>query len=210
MEQGCLFPTEAGTPQGGYCLPVLANWVLDGLQQRLESLFRTVREARAAKVHLVRYADDFVITGSSKELLETKVKPAVAKFLRERGLTLPETKTPITHVDEGFDFLGWSARMHRSMLLVDTAFETEHQGVSRQGQTGAQGPAGREPGHGDRYLEPDSSGMGELSPQPNGDPHVHPMRPSHLGCPMALGSPPSPEQRETMNQAAPFSAPERS
>lgn len=117
-EQGCLFPTEAGTPQGGIVSPVLANWALDGLQQRLESLFQTVREARAAKVHLVRYADDFVITGSSKELLETKVKPAVAEFLRERGLTLSETKTRITHVSQGLDFLGWNVRMHRSMLLI--------------------------------------------------------------------------------------------
>ncbi|MBP1151478.1 RNA-directed DNA polymerase [Methylocaldum sp. RMAD-M] len=118
MEHGNLFPTEAGTPQGGIISPVLANWALDGLQKRLDSLFRTVREARDAKVHLVRYADDFVITGSSKELLETTIKPVVAEFLRERGLTLSETKTHITHVDEGFDFLGWNVRMRRSTLLI--------------------------------------------------------------------------------------------
>jgi RNA-directed DNA polymerase len=118
LEQGRLFPTEAGTPQGGIISPVLANWALDGLQKRLESLCTTVREARAAKVHLVRYADDFIITGSSQELLETRIKPVVAEFLRERGLTLSETKTHITHVDKGFDFLGWNVRIRRSMLLV--------------------------------------------------------------------------------------------
>jgi hypothetical protein len=45
----------------------------------------------------VRYADDFVITGYSRELLEYEVKPLVEAFLMERGLTLsrkrPESRT---------------------------------------------------------------------------------------------------------------------
>lgn len=57
IETGRLFPTQAGTPQGGIISPVLANLALDGLQYELTSLFRTVREERAAKVNLVRYAD---------------------------------------------------------------------------------------------------------------------------------------------------------
>jgi len=59
-----------------------------------------------------------VITGSSKELLEERVKPLVKKFLAERGLVLSEEKTKITHVTEGFDFLGWNVRYRKSMLLV--------------------------------------------------------------------------------------------
>jgi RNA-directed DNA polymerase len=105
VEGGCLYPTHAGTPQGGIISPVLANLALDGLQDELSTLFRTVREARTAKVHLVRYADDSVITGSSRELLEERVKPLITRFLAERGLTLSEEKTAITHVTEGFDFL---------------------------------------------------------------------------------------------------------
>ncbi|MFZ4874847.1 reverse transcriptase domain-containing protein [Janthinobacterium sp. Mn2066] len=86
VEMGRLFPTQAGTPQGGIISPVLANLTFHGLQNELTSLFRTMREARAAKVNLVRYADDFIITGSSKELLEDVVKPLVEKFLPPEGL----------------------------------------------------------------------------------------------------------------------------
>lgn len=117
MEQGRLFPTRAGTPQGGIISPVLANLALDGLQLRLTTLFRTVRAAREAKVNLVRYADDFIITGSSREVLETEVRPLVEKFLAERGLILSAKKTKVTHVTEGFDFLGWNVRWFKQLLI---------------------------------------------------------------------------------------------
>jgi RNA-directed DNA polymerase len=117
IETGRLFPTQAGTPQGGIISPVLANLALDGLQHELTTLFKTVREAREAKIHLVRYADDFVITSSSKELLEDRVKPLVEKFLAARGLILSEKKTKITHVTEGFDFLGWNVRLFDRILV---------------------------------------------------------------------------------------------
>jgi RNA-directed DNA polymerase len=118
IETGRLFPTQAGTPQGGIISPVLANLALDGLQHELTTLFRTVREERAAKVNLVRYADDFIITGSSKEYLEEKVKPLVEKFLATRGLILSEKQTKITHVMNGFDFLGWNVRQFNRMLVT--------------------------------------------------------------------------------------------
>jgi len=74
------------------------------------------------KVSLVRYADDFIITGSSKELLEKDVKPVVKAFMAERGLVLSSEKTVITHIDHGFDFLGWTVRRfgkgNRSIVLV--------------------------------------------------------------------------------------------
>ena len=118
IETGRLFPTQAGTPQGGIISPVLANLALDGLQHELTTLFRTVREARAAKVNLVRYADDFVITGSSQEFLADKVRPLVEQFLAARGLVLSEKKTKITHVSKGFDFLGWNVRYFKRMLVI--------------------------------------------------------------------------------------------
>lgn len=121
FEGNVLFPTESGTPQGGIISPVLANLALDGLQSKLAGLFRTVRDARAAKVNYVRYADDFIITGSSRELLEEKVKPLVQEFMRERGLELSEKKTSITHVNDGFDFLGWTTRWQGGMLLTKPA-----------------------------------------------------------------------------------------
>ncbi len=118
VEGGVLFATNAGTPQGGIISPVLANCALDGLQHELETLFSTVRQARAAKVNLVRYADDFVITGSSRELLESQVKPLVTRFLAARGLVLSEVKTVVTHIDDGFDFLGWNVRKFRGALVI--------------------------------------------------------------------------------------------
>ncbi|PPE73938.1 group II intron reverse transcriptase/maturase [Solimonas fluminis] len=114
VEMGRLSPTEAGTPQGGIISPVLANMTLDGLESLLAERFKS----RKHKVHMVRYADDFVVTGSSKELLEAQVKPVIEEFLAERGLWLSPTKTKITHISDGFDFLGWNVRWVRNGLQV--------------------------------------------------------------------------------------------
>ena len=51
-------------------------------------------------MHLIRYADDFIITGHSRELLEAQVKPLVESFLHERGLQLSPEKTAITQAVE--------------------------------------------------------------------------------------------------------------
>jgi len=121
-----LFPTEAGTPQGGIISPTLANLTLDGLEKALRDRFtgttktgkKNERSARKNQVNFVRYADDFVITGKTKELLENEVKPLVENFLKERGLTLSEEKTKITHIEEGFDFLGWNYKKYGGKLLI--------------------------------------------------------------------------------------------
>ena len=70
------------------------------------------------KMNMVRYADDFIITGDSKEWLEQEVKPAVVEFLAERGLVLSPEKTKITHIKDGFDFLGWNIRKYDGKLLM--------------------------------------------------------------------------------------------
>jgi len=75
-------------------------------------------KSRRAKVNVVRYADDFVITGSSKELLEMEVKPLVEQFMKERGLELSPEKTKITHIGDGFDFLGQHIRDYNGKILV--------------------------------------------------------------------------------------------
>jgi RNA-directed DNA polymerase len=62
------------------------------------------------KAHLVRYADDFIITGTSEGFLKNEVKPLVERFLSERGLELSHEKTRITHSEDGFDFLGQTVR----------------------------------------------------------------------------------------------------
>jgi RNA-directed DNA polymerase len=89
MEQGVLHSTDEGTPQGGIISPVLANMALDGLEKRLITQFhKTLSATSQNKVNFVRYADDFIVTGSSKELLESEVLPLVQTFLQERGLEL--------------------------------------------------------------------------------------------------------------------------
>ena len=121
LEKSNWFATEAGTPQGGTISPTLANLTLDGLEATLMRAFaRTERNGLKVhpKVHLVRYADDFIITGSSRELLENEVSPLVEAFLRERGLQLSAEKTRVTHIQDGFDFLGQHLRKYGGKLLV--------------------------------------------------------------------------------------------
>ena len=115
-----LFPTNEGTPQGGIISPVLANMTLDGMQTLLSCYQPTTKDNRrySPKVNLVRYADDFIITGRSRELLEIEVLPRLKKFLEERGLALSEEKTLITHIDQGFDFLGFNIRKYKGKLLT--------------------------------------------------------------------------------------------
>jgi RNA-directed DNA polymerase len=119
MESSQLFPTTAGTPQGGVISPTLANFALDGLESELIARFgATAHFDRKHRVSVVRYADDFVITGVSKELLENEVKPVVEAFLAERGLRLSPEKTKVTHIAEGFDFLGQNVRKYNGKLLI--------------------------------------------------------------------------------------------
>jgi RNA-directed DNA polymerase len=112
MEKNAYYRTEEGVPQGGIISPVLANLALDGLEARLEACFPSQRGDKNQLVHYVRYADDFVITGSTKELLEHEVKPLVEQFLKERGLELSQEKTVTTPVKEGFVFLGQEVRRY--------------------------------------------------------------------------------------------------
>ena len=119
--KGQLTSTEAGTPQGGIISPTLANVALNGLETGLaEHLGAQLGKSKVPKlrVSVVRYADDFVITGASKDLLEREVRPWVEAFLAQRGLRLSPTKTRVTHIDDGFDFLGWNFRKYSDVLLI--------------------------------------------------------------------------------------------
>src|SRR5207302_832701 len=117
--------TTEGTPQGGIASPALANYALDGLEQLLREKYPKKRAfkslgGRYACVNFIRYADDFVITCRSKELLEKEIKPLVEEFMLQRGLQLSPDKTVITHVTTGFDFLGQNVRRYPSGKLLIT------------------------------------------------------------------------------------------
>ena len=119
--KGELFKTEEGTMQGGIISPTLANMTLDGIQPILAQRYK--RYSKGGKlyspmVNLVRYADDFIITSAEKEVLEREIKPMLVEFLAERGLELSDEKTVITHIDDGFDFLGFNIRKFKGVLLT--------------------------------------------------------------------------------------------
>jgi RNA-directed DNA polymerase len=113
MDKGKLYPTKAGTPQGAIISPVLANMTLDGLETAVKTSV-----PKNAKVHVIRYADDFVVTGESKEILKEKVMPVIHTFLKERGLQLSGEKTRITRIEDGFDFLGQRVRKYGKKFMT--------------------------------------------------------------------------------------------
>ena len=121
LEDNVLYPTEKGTPQGGLISPVLANMTLDGLETVARSAVpaRLGRSGIRSKVHVIRYADDFIVTAHSRELLEEKVIPAVVAFLKTRGLNISKMKSRTTDIWTGFDFLGANIRKYgRGKLLM--------------------------------------------------------------------------------------------
>lgn len=124
IERGRLFPTAEGSPQGGVISPTYTNMVLDGLEPMILDVYWRSRVKKtfsvkynAHKVHVVRFADDFIVTASDRESLEN-IKQMIEVFLLERGLTLSKEKTVITHIDKGFDFLGWNFRKFKGKLII--------------------------------------------------------------------------------------------
>jgi RNA-directed DNA polymerase len=107
IEEKRLFPTEKGTPQGGTISPLIMNMVLDGLEELIN---RHYPRRKGQKVNFIRYADDFVITGASKEVITEEIIPLVENFLLERGLKLSPEKSKVTHINDGFDFLSQNVR----------------------------------------------------------------------------------------------------
>jgi RNA-directed DNA polymerase len=97
----------------GVASPTLANIALDGLEKVVNAL-----SEQGESIHFVRYADDFICTAKSKEILQNKVLPAIIDFLKERGLEISQEKTKITHINDGFDFLGFNIRKYGEKLLI--------------------------------------------------------------------------------------------
>ena len=118
-----LNPTKVGTPQGGIISPILANMTLDGIQDIIASKYYTSRSGKVdkkydrKKVNFLRYADDFIVTADSYETAQD-IAELIIPFLKERGLELSEEKTFISHIDNGFDFLGWNFRKYNGKLLI--------------------------------------------------------------------------------------------
>lgn len=130
VEFGKRTDSLSGTPQGGIISPLLANIALDGLERLFGAEDARGNQIPPAKrkglnhgLNVIRYADDFVVTAPSQEVLQKYVIPRITTFLAERGLELSEAKTRIVHVDDGFDFLGFNVRLFDGKLLTRPAKE---------------------------------------------------------------------------------------
>jgi RNA-directed DNA polymerase len=121
IERGRFHPTEIGAPQGGIISPVLMNLTLDGLERVFSDQPRFQKQTRSGKttkVNFIRFADDFIVTGGTKELLEEEIKPMIEAFLDARGLRLSAEKTRVTQISEGLDFLGQHLRKYNCGKLL--------------------------------------------------------------------------------------------
>lgn len=119
VDNNVFIETVEGTPQGGIISPLLANIALHGMESVLGIQYTLVRhkEKTTYENHtlytMCRYADDFVIMCATKKEAE-EVYSILSDYLGIRGLTLSEEKTKITHVKDGFDFLGFNIRKYET------------------------------------------------------------------------------------------------
>ncbi|WP_323735826.1 group II intron reverse transcriptase/maturase [Methanosphaera sp. ISO3-F5] len=120
LYNGCINITSTGTPQGGIISPVLANVALHGMEDALNIEYKqhtdkigNINYHNTSKYIMIRYADDFVVICKTKEDAEN-IYGLLEPYLSERGLTLAEDKTRITHIDDGFDFLGFNIRNYHT------------------------------------------------------------------------------------------------
>ena len=116
-EHGGLTATPSGTPQGSGLSPLLSNIALSVLDRRFEAAW-TARRWHSQRARdranglpsyrMIRFADDFVVLVRGTEAQARAIKEQTAEFMREQmRLTLSPEKTAITHVDDGFDLLGF-------------------------------------------------------------------------------------------------------
>jgi RNA-directed DNA polymerase len=122
--EGSLFrTTEVGTPQGGICSPLLANiylhqldlfwWNKYGCLNRKEKERRRIRQQ--GNCALIRYADDWLLLTNGSKAEAYRLRDEIQSFLREElKLELSVEKTHVTHVNNGFDFLGFHIRRYTS------------------------------------------------------------------------------------------------
>ncbi len=106
VEAETFHATANGTPQGGIISPVLLNVALNGLQQTL-----------GQRYGYIRYADDLVVCASTRREIEA-AQSIIQEWLKQRGLALHPEKTRIVHINDGFNFLGFSVKHYKGKCLI--------------------------------------------------------------------------------------------
>jgi retron-type reverse transcriptase len=117
LDKGRIHDTKNGTPQGGIISPLLANIGLHGLEDFLSQFKKVKGKYKSDRYGFVRYADDFIITATSREDIEA-VQPIIEQWLSSKGLQLNREKTQIVHISEGFNFLGFNLKQYKGKLLI--------------------------------------------------------------------------------------------
>lgn len=103
----------AGTPQGGVICPLLANIALHGMEKvlRIKTVSTTGHSFSTNRLAIVRYADDFIVLARTKEeCAQAKIK--LAEWLIRRGFEFVPNKVNITHLRDGFKFLGCLVKLY--------------------------------------------------------------------------------------------------
>jgi RNA-directed DNA polymerase len=130
IEDGRFQRTDHGTPQGGVCSPLLMNVYLHEFDAWLETRYiapphlaekseathnRWRRDSVGGRIIPVRYADDWLVLWNGTQAQLEQIRAEIAAFLHEHlALTLSAEKTRITHIDQGFTFLGYTLRRERN------------------------------------------------------------------------------------------------
>jgi len=121
-EGDTLYPSEMGTAQGGVISPMLANIALTELDEMCRE--------RKGSTPLVKYADDFIVVCKSEAEAQWRKEKVSSRLKQRVGLELSEEKTRITHISQGFDFLGFNIKKYnlksphaKSKLLIKPAKE---------------------------------------------------------------------------------------
>ena len=115
MEKRTFRDTTLGTPQGGISSPLLANIYLHELDRYMERYTslpleerRKRRQQGIGNFTSVRYADDFVVLSNGSKAEVERMREELHQFLKAKlRLDLSREKTKITHVNDGFKFLGF-------------------------------------------------------------------------------------------------------
>jgi RNA-directed DNA polymerase len=117
MDRGRFAPTLEGTPQGGVISPLLLNIALHGMEAAAGHRVWKDGKTPADAPFLVRYADDFAVFCRSEDEAY-RIKEVLVGWMSPRGVAFNEEKTSVVHIDEGFDFLGFSVRRYNGKLLI--------------------------------------------------------------------------------------------
>ncbi|MGF6879569.1 hypothetical protein OKW35_009103 [Paraburkholderia sp. MM5477-R1] len=200
IDEGTLFATEAGTPQGGIISPVIANMTLDGLEAAVDaSVGPTERARRKFKINVNRYADDFVVTGVSKRHSGAERTPC--------GQAIPGCSGPGTfgRENQSHPHCRWVRFPWAECPQVrgQAAYQTGQQkceGTSGKGKENRETAHERHTAEFDRTAQPGDSGLGHVSPPCGLKISFYVGRCSHLAPLVEMGDASAPHERRGLGE----------